>query len=725
MAQEQQRDRWTNRFAFIMAAVGSAVGLGNLWRFPYIAYSNGGGAFFIPYLVALFTAGIPLMIVEYAIGQRYQGGAPQALAAVTRKFRWVGWFALLVATTITMYYVVVMAYAWHYAASSLTVAWNKPVVKQEVETDSTTGKPILTEGSNKIRLYVPARDADHKASPGMMHLAQRLLDREEPIPVLTPEELEAAKADPKNQDVEFRSLQDNTSAFFFSSVLGMETDYWAKGYEYNNPTAHRTKTLTRGLKAAQTSGDEGAVAQLREELDALDDDEPEGVAQPVPYVRHMFQLRRNLVIGAVLTWLMIFLIIFKGVHNVGKVVMLTVPLPVVLLLILIVRGLTLEGSTEGLIYYLSPRWEMLKDPGVWISAYGQVFFSLSLGFGILIAYASYMPRESDVTNSAFITSLGNCATSFLAGLAVFSVLGYLAFVSGKPVDGVVSGGPGLVFVTYPVALSEMPVGMAGVAIISLLFFICLITLGIDSAFSLVEGIVTGFRDRFPRINRLTMTAVACIVGLAGSLFFCTNSGLIWLDIVDNWMNNYGLPLVGLLECIAVGYFFHLDDLKDYINEHSEIKVHNWFDAFIKFVTPAILLYLLGQQFLGDVTSTYGGYDMILENSVTIAGWGWFVFLICVALFLARDHRALVGVLSAALLSMLFMFYFAATSAKPLDELAAAAVLGAVAATILFGGLYACICIARRTHHMAGLSLDEAGEEPEPMQDLDKDKESTV
>ena len=123
---EERRERWTNRGAFIMAAVGSAVGLGNLWRFPMVAFRNGGGAFFIPYFVALITAGIPLMIVEYAIGQRFQGGAPKALAAVTSKFRWVGWFALLVGCTITLYYVVVMAYACHYARQRAMARYARP-----------------------------------------------------------------------------------------------------------------------------------------------------------------------------------------------------------------------------------------------------------------------------------------------------------------------------------------------------------------------------------------------------------------------------------------------------------------------------------------------------------------------------------------------------------------------------------------------------------------------
>jgi NSS family neurotransmitter:Na+ symporter len=393
--------------------------------------------------------------------------------------------------------------------------------------------------------------------------------------------------------------------------------------------------------------------------------------------------------------------------------MITVPLPVILLLVVLVRGLTLDGATAGLVYYLKPNWEMLKDPSVWIAAYGQIFFSLSLGFGILIAYASYMPPESDVTNSAFITSFGNCATSFIAGMAVFSVLGYLAWLTGQDVKDVVAGGPGLVFVTYPIALAKMPMGTFGIAIISFLFFVCLITLGIDSAFSIVEGMAAGFRDRFPGISRQGVSAVFCILGFIGSLFFCTRSGLMWLDIVDHWVSNYGLALVGLLECVAVGYFFHLEKLKDYINEHSEIKVHNWFDACIKVITPAILIFLLASQFLSDISGTYGGYDKVLTYSVTVAGWGWFLLILLVALLLARHYKTMIGVVAAGALFVGFLKYFEATSDPGqfrAADLVAPALMGAVAAAILFGGLIACIIVAVRSHHMAGFSL-EAHEEP--------------
>ncbi len=690
MAQER-RERWTSRPAFIMAAIGSAVGLGNLWRFPYVAFKSGGGAFFIPYLIALITTGIPLMIVEYALGQKYQGGAPKALAAVTKRFRWVGVFALLVSTTITLYYVVIMGYAWHYAVASWNLAWTKPapsykvdrgpdgVELMELEPEMIKHYPSAQEADrltvaeevrpNVIKLYIPAKDAEHKARE---EAAQARRPADERIPVWTDDELARDRAESEWPAVQYVALSKNVDHYFTQVCLGgFRPDYWQQA------------------RAAEAEGDE--------------------VRGP-PRLRGMFRISPNLALGAFVTWLLIFLIIFKGLRNVGRVVMLTVPLPVALLVIVLIRGVTLPGSATGLIYYLKPNWAVLSDPSVWTAAYGQIFFSLSLGFGILIAYASYMPPESDVTNSAFITSFGNCATSFLAGFAVFSVLGYLAYVQGQDVSDVVEAGPGLVFVIYPIALAKMPMATFAVSILSFLFFLCLITLGIDSAFSLVEGVATGFRDYFPRFGRATVTAVFCGLAFLGSLLFCTRSGLMWLDIVDNWMSKYGLVLVGLMECIAVGYFFHIDELKDYINAHSEIKVHNWFDAFIKVITPAVLIFLLASQFLRNITETYEGYDQILRHAVTFAGWGWFLVILVVALLLARHYVALGAVGCGAALFAGFLVYLRATSGEAWGALVAPAAMAAVGATILFGGLVACIAIAVRTHHMAGLSM-EATEGP--------------
>ncbi len=600
----EKRERWPSRLAFIMAAVGSAVGLGNVWRFPYVAYSNGGGAFLIPYFVALITAGIPLMILEYALGQRFQAGAPEALAKICKGFRWLGWFALFVGLSISFYYVAVMAYAWRYTVASPTLEWTKSV-------DETK--------------YVVVKTEDEKE--------QRLAEE---------------NAKPEKERREALTEDENAGVFFAEKALGgFRPGEWAKP---GNTAKHREMFM------------------------------------PVPH----------LVLFSFLTWLLIFLAIYKGPESVGKVVMWTVPAPIILLGILIIHGLFLKGAGQGLAFFLNPNWALLRDVNVWLRAYGQIFFSLSLGFGILIAYASYQPKESDISNNAFITSFANCATSFYASFAVFSVVGYLATAMNTGVGDVIKAGPGLVFVTYPIALAKM--GNVG-RVIGVLFFLSLLTLGIDSAFSIVEAVVVGIKDRFPKIDRRRISAVICAGGFIFGLIYCTRSGLMWLDIVDNWMTNYGLALVGLLECIAVAYFFNIGKLREFVNERSEIKLGYWWDAFVKFVTPAVLIFLLAVQFSKDLTTTYEGYDQILKYSVTIMGWGYLALLLVLSFAVGKNWTLFIW--SGVLAGMTIILRLCGTPFP-------VAGMGALGFVLLFGGLCICVLKAMKSRGVEA-PTDEEGE----------------
>ena len=115
-----------------------------------------------------------------------------------------------------------------------------------------------------------------------------------------------------------------------------------------------------------------------------------------------------------------YLCIFRGVKMVSKVVLLTVPLPWIMLLILTIRGLTLPGAARGLNFYLDPNWAELAKPETWRWAFGQMFFSMSLAFGVMITYASFLHRKSDINNNAAIIGLADIGTSFIAGIAVFA-----------------------------------------------------------------------------------------------------------------------------------------------------------------------------------------------------------------------------------------------------------------------------------------------------------------
>lgn len=460
----EQRERWHSRTAFIMAAVGSAIGLGNVWRFPGQAFQNGGGAFFVPYFIALLTAGIPLMIVEYGIGSRYQGSAPRAYRRLDKRFEWIGWWAVLVGLMISFYYCIILAWSWQFAWESVVGMFNGTL--------PWTGAAGDSGGSD--------------------------------------------------------------TAAFFGQVLGTPKGDEAVG-DFNYGT--------------------------------------------------MF--------GLAATWLCVYLAIAKGVHRVGKVVMITVPLPLVILLILAIRGLTLPNSMDGLSYYLAPDWAKLQDPEVWLAAYSQVFFSLSVGWGILIAYASFRPKDSDVVNNAYMTSFANCGFSFMAGFAVFSTLGYLAAAMNTPIPDMqgIQGGA-LAFVTYPEAISRIDMGVELQGLLALGFFVMLLTLGIDSAFSIVEAVAAAMKDKF-NVSRATVVRGLCVGGFLMGLIYCFGRGPDWLDITDGYMGNYGLSLVALIQCLLVAWIIpksKLDDLQKNINDRSELTTGVLWRVCLKFITPAVLIW---------------------------------------------------------------------------------------------------------------------------------------
>ncbi|HPR65371.1 MAG TPA: sodium-dependent transporter [Thermoanaerobaculia bacterium] len=466
------RQEWSNRLSFIMAATGSAIGLGNVWRFPFVCYQNGGGAFLVPFFIAMLTVGVPLLMVEFALGKLSRSGAPMALRWIHPRLAWIGWFAALAAFVVVCYYAVIMAWSFNYLWHSLSLAWGS-----------------------------------------------------------------------------------DASTFFSKQVLD----------------------LSEGVSPLG------------------------GIRVPV-------------LIGLILTWISIYLILRKGVDTVSKVVMVTVPLPVVLLLVLVVRGLTLPGAMEGLTYYLTPDFSILLQPSVWIAAYGQVLFSFSLGQAVLIAYASYLPKDADVNGSAVATAALDASFSFIAGFAVFSTLGYLAVVTHASVADVVASGPGLAFVTYPTAISLLPFGQPAFGVV---FFLMLLTLGIDSAFALVEGTVTAVRDWFGTPGHMTLL-VTCILAFLIGIVFTTRAGYFWLDIVDHFINNFGLVTIALGECIAVGWILGSKKFRSLVNSTSTIQVGNLFDLAVKFIAPLMLATMLGIVFVQRLRSPYENYP---DWAQFVGGWG--------------------------------------------------------------------------------------------------------
>ena len=473
------RDRWSSRSIFVLAAIGSAVGLGNAWRFPGICYSNGGGAFLIPYFVAMLTAGIPLLILELSIGKKFQGGSPTAFASLNKRFEVLGWWALATSFIIICYYAVVMSWVLDYIIYSVTLPW--------------------------------------------------------------------------------KGIEGGAAAFFTGkSILGISDSPGILG----------------------------------------------GFSIPA-------------LLGLIVAWIAIWWCIRNGVKSVGKVVKYTVSLPIILLIILAVRGITLPGGIDGIAYYLTPNWAALGDIKVWAAAYGQVFFSLSILFGIMVAYASYLPKNTDIPSNAMVIAFSDAAISFVAGFAVFGTLGYMQMVSGTPIADMRHTGVMLAFATYPEAIVNLPGPGIIHILFALIFFLMLFTLGIDSAFSIVEGIVTGLVDKF-KWNKRKTTAWFCVIGFAGGLIFVTKAGLYWLDIMDHWVNDFNLIAIGVFECIMVGWIFGAKKLRDYFNKGTATIIGKWWDIMIRYITPLVLLFTSVRYLIENIANPYGGYD---QKYLLIGGCG--------------------------------------------------------------------------------------------------------
>ncbi len=488
----QKRQEWNSQVGFLLAAIGSAIGLGNIWRFSYLVYENGGGAFLIPYGIALICTGIPLMILEYGLGHSKNGSSVLSFAKVGRKYEWLGWWMpVFVMFGIMLYYAVIIGWCINFSFYSIGLQWGQ-----------------------------------------------------------------------------------DTEGFFLHEFL----------------------KISDGV---QTLG----------------------------------SLRMNIVISTGIVWGGSCYVCSKQVsHGIEKACKVFMPLLLILTTILVVWGVTLNGAGEGIKWYLTPNWEKLTEFKVWIEAFGQIFFTLSLSFGIMITYASYLPEETDIVKNAYITSFVNCGYSVFGGFAVFSVLGYMAQAKGVPIEEVIKSGPTLAFVVYPEAINNLP---ALKSLFGFIFFFALVIAGFSSAISLIEGMTSAITDKF-NADRKKVVLVLCSMGFLGSLLFCSEGGLFWLDIVDHFINQYGLMLAGLLEALIIGWVVKAKVLRAEINTVGGVNLHESWDFLIKFFTPAVLIYMLSTSAIQELTKPYGGYDPAYVHWIGL-GWITGTLLLAVCLSILPWH----------------------------------------------------------------------------------------
>ena len=310
-------------------------------------------------------------------------------------------------------------------------------------------------------------------------------------------------------------------------------------------------------------------------------------------------------------WVLCYVCIRNGTTTVGKVVKFTVSLPVICLLIMAVRGIMMPGAMTGLAKLFIPEWTALADSNIWVDAIGQVFYSLSTSMAIMFAYGSFLDKDSNIVIDTFIISFSDMFISILAGVVMFTTMSGVGML-----DQMTDSGIATAFIIYPQAIVQISSSPVFNMIFAFIFYFCLITLAIDSLFSIIEGISTAVSDKF-KLSKKKTTLTICIIEGILSLIFVTGAGLAVLDIVDHFINSFTLIITGILEMVAAGWFFKTTKILTELNRNTKkFKMPSWwFLPSIKVISPVALAGLFAWNVYGLFKSggIYGAATD--ENSV--------------------------------------------------------------------------------------------------------------
>nr|CAB3266309.1 sodium- and chloride-dependent GABA transporter 1-like [Phallusia mammillata] len=499
---KHKRQEWKNSFDFIFATIGASVGLGNIWRFPYLCFKNGGGAFLIPYFIFAILIAVPAVILETSLGQRVRRGAVQSwkIVPIFRGLPIAQWIIMFYGS---LSYPIVLVWTTKYLVKSFsaTLPW------------STCDNSWNTEHC--------------VTAAGVKNLTT-----------------------------------------FNSSNINRTSNF--------NLTYHVNKSIS-----ATNEYFVNEVLHLSPSLD-----------QPGALVQ-------DLVVYMLLLWVVFYFCMLKGVKSTAKVVYVTATLPFILIIVILVRGVTLEGAGKGLRFYVIPDATKLNNPEVWVAAGSQLLFSYSVGALPLVTMASYNKLYYNFWRDSFIIAGLNTLVSFLSGVAVFSTLGYMANYQNVSIESVARSGPGLAFIAYPEVISLLPIPQFW----GVVFFLTILSLGIDSQFATLEAFMAILYDNFTtlRVWDKTTRAVVYAFLFLICLSMVDEGGVYVFEILNNYgMSGWSVFTTVTCEFVAIGWFFGFDNYW----EEIELMIGRrrgklWLKTSWKFIAPItcsiMALYLLVKQ----------------------------------------------------------------------------------------------------------------------------------
>ena len=466
-----QQNQWDSSVAFIFAMIGAAVGLGNIWRFSYVLYSNGGGSFFIPYLIAIAIMGIPFLILEYGVGFTFKESFSAIMRRINPKFEIIAWILVLFVFIVTIYYMVILSWDLVYLGSSFTFSWG---------TDA---------------------------------------------------------------------------AYYFVSKVGGSSNLSNASFLLV-PTA----------------------------------------------------------IGVVILWIVLWFIAHRNVDKgIGKVSKILIPALFVIMGFIIVYALTLPGAEIGINTLLTPDWGKLMDVNIWLAAFAQIIFSLSMGQAIALTYASYLPEDSKLINNVLIVVASNSLFEICTAFGVFSILGYMSFTNGTPMVQLITEGTGLIFIVFPMIFNIMgPIGR----IIAPLLFLAILFAGVTSALGFLEPMLNTTSDKLGWSRKKTATVLS-IVGCAVSLLMTSGISSYLVGIVDTFVNEFGILVLIGIQCIIFAWFYGVEKVMPALNGRSVIDVGSIWKFIIKYLLPCVLIVMWAIGIV-KLFSTAKPFEIIIDIVIIAA-----------------------------------------------------------------------------------------------------------
>ena len=438
-----QQTQWDSSIAFIFAMIGAAVGLGNIWRFSYVLYSNGGGSFFIPYLIAIAIMGIPFLILEYGVGFTFKESFSTIMKKIKPEFEFIAWVLVIFVFIVTIYYMVILSWDLVYLGSSFTFSWGTDAAAYFVQTVG--GSSNL---SNASFLLIPTT------------------------------------------------------------------------------------------------------------------------------------------VGVLVLWIVLWFISHRNVdEGIGKVSKILIPALFVIMGGIIIYALTLPGAGLGISALLTPDWTKLWDVNIWLAAFAQIIFSLSMGQAIALTYASYLPENSRLIDNVLIVVASNSLFEICTAFGVFSILGYMSYTGGTPLVQLVTEGTGLVFIVVPMIFNIMgPIGR----VLAPLLFLAILFAGVTSALGFFEPMLNSTSTKLGWSRTKTATVLS-IIGCAFSLILTTGISSYIVGIIDGFVNEFGILLLIGIQCIIFAWFYGVEHFIPALNEHSTFKVGKTWTFIIKYLLPCVLI----------------------------------------------------------------------------------------------------------------------------------------